>query len=156
MTQHATTRRRGAPVPLETVEPPPHLNASAKKHFRNAASSRPGFWTSADVVLLTAWSCAAARAEQLERDPSLATSPREYSRCITEIVRIGRALRLTPNARADEEAKLAAPKLDPNTLGGGAARANDMPAGGGFTFDAHDAGGGDLPWRSNGTTEGHA
>jgi hypothetical protein len=101
--------RRGAPRPMHDLPPPAHLGAEAKIAFTEAAGSRPGIWTASDTRLMCAWAVLSVRARQLEVDPSLASDAKEYLRTTDALCRLGRALRLVPKPRGNEDGAIAPP-----------------------------------------------
>ncbi len=102
--------KRGAPRPLrqDEVQAPPYFSELQLQCWREAVSTRPGFWCAADLVSLEAWAVAAAFIRSAHMSVEEVT-PKAYANALRVLAVQGRVLRLCAYDRADDGMRTAPP-----------------------------------------------
>lgn len=105
-------RRRGAVLPSAVaIQAPAILGPRGKAHWDVVWQSRPGFYSAVDVPLLTSYCAAVAEMEAIIHGEAPADG---LEKAESRVIRLGRVLRLTPIARADNEEAASTPDFERN------------------------------------------
>ena len=101
-------RRRGAAIPAANLVSPVRLSERAQKVWDAALRSRPDFFTESDAYDLAQWCVHTAELDAYLNGETRCTM-RELADLTKIRLQLGRSLRLTADARAENDAAVPAP-----------------------------------------------